>query len=195
MDCICEASLRHSSVLAHEFLSMPYTALDQTGLRTPQSLLRNVPEPTLHPVLLARYMLQLVIFLQHSSLDQTTNGLPESSQTIMTRLTDMAVRLVTTNEEFHGSIEGLECVMLESMYQTNIGSLRRSWAANRRAIGIGQLMGLHRASNGAQFQVLDPNTRCHPQLMWFRIISLDRQLSLLLGLPEACPNHTLPSRP
>lgn len=111
----------------------------------------------------------------------------------MERLTDLAISLVTTNDELLGSIEGLECVMIESVYQGNIGNLRRSWVANRRAMSIAQLMGLNRSDNQAQYKVLDPKTKYHPQLMWFRIIMLDRHLCLMLGLPQGCLDRSMAS--
>jgi hypothetical protein len=185
-ETICNAN-RHPfvPVLAHEILTVPYTTLHQNGLKTPESLL-EIPEPNLHPVLIARYMLQLAIFLQHihPKIHEETKGLSESLTTIRERLADLAINLVTTNDELLSSIEGLECVMIESMYQANVGNLRRSWVAGRRAIGIAQLMGMDRLDNRAQYKVLDPRTKCYPQLMWFRIIFLDRHLSLMLGLPQ-----------
>lgn len=173
---------------------MPYSTLDKTGLKTTESLL-EIPDPTLHPVLIARHMLQLAILLQHLHPDIHTElrSLSEAPRVTMERLTDLAINLVTTKDELLGSIEGLECVMIESMYQANIGSLRRSWVANRRAMGIAQLMGLDRQDHRTQFQVLDPNTRCHPQLMWFRIVFLDRQLCLLLGLPQGSVDRSIAS--
>lgn len=173
---------------------MPYSTLDKTGLKTTESLL-EIPDPTLHPVLIARHMLQLAILLQHLHPDLHTElrSLSEAPRVTMGRLADLAINLVTTKDELLGSIEGLECVMIESMYQANIGSLRRSWVANRRAMGIAQLMGLDRQDHRTQFQVLDPNTRCHPQLMWFRIVFLDRQLCLLLGLPQGSVDRSIAS--
>jgi hypothetical protein len=183
---ICNAN-RHPfvPVLAHEILTVPYTTLHQNGLRTPESLLET-PKPNLHPVLIARHMLQLAVFLQHvhPKIHEEMKGLSESPRAIRERLADLAIRLVTTNNELLGSIEGLECVMIESMYEANVGNLRRSWVASRRAISIAQLMDLDRLNNPAQYKVLDPETKYHPQHMWFRIIFLDRHLSLMLGLPQ-----------
>ncbi|KAE8350729.1 hypothetical protein BDV28DRAFT_138533 [Aspergillus coremiiformis] len=185
-EMICKAT-RNPSVLAHELLTMPYTTLDQHGLKSPASLLES-PAPDRHPVLIARHMLQLAVFLQHlhPDLHEELKDLSESPRAIMERLADLAISLVTTNDELLGSIEGLECVMIESMYQANVGNLRRSWVAGRRAMTMAQMMGLHRPDSRTQFQVLDPLTKCHPQLMWFRIVFLDRQLCLLLGLPQGC---------
>ncbi|OIW29103.1 hypothetical protein CONLIGDRAFT_548606, partial [Coniochaeta ligniaria NRRL 30616] len=171
-------------VLAHQILTVPYTTLRQTGLTKPESLL-HIPEPDQHPVLIARYMLELAIFLQHlhPNIHKNMMGLSETPRMIRERLADLANGLVTKNDEFTGSIEGLGCVMLDSMYQANVGSLRRSWLTGRRAITIAQLMGLDGPDNRAQYKVLDSKTEHHPQFMWFRIIYLDRLLSLMLGLP------------
>ncbi|ROV95704.1 hypothetical protein VMCG_07580 [Cytospora schulzeri] len=173
---------------------MPYTTLDHTGLKTPESLL-DVPGPDMHPVLIARHMLLLATYLQHlhPDLHKDIKGLSESPQAIMKRLTDLAIRLVTTNDELLGSIEGLECVMIESVYQVNIGNLRRSWVAGQRAMSIAQLMGLNRSDTQAQYKVLDPENDYHPRLMWFRIVFLDRYLCLLLGLSQGSLDRTMAS--
>lgn len=188
---ICKAS-RHSSILSHELLTTSYTTLYEDGLQTPDSLLMS-PEPTMHPVLIVRYMLQLALFLQHLPPDihKEIQGLSESPRAIMERLADVAIYHVTTNEELIGSIDSLECIMLESLYQVNIGNLRRGWVAGRRAISVAQLMGLHRSDNQTRYKALDPRTKYNPQLMWLRIIILDRHLCLLLGLPQGCTDHSM----
>ncbi|OCK76858.1 hypothetical protein K432DRAFT_385126 [Lepidopterella palustris CBS 459.81] len=83
--------------------------------------------------------------------------------------------------------------MIESVYQANIGNLRRSWVSGRRAMNIAQLMGLNRSDNQAQYKVLDPKTKYHPQLMWFRIVFLDRYLCLMLGLSQGCLDRSMAS--
>ncbi|KAL5044199.1 hypothetical protein BDW71DRAFT_216013 [Aspergillus fruticulosus] len=193
IESICEAS-RHSSILSHELLTTPYTTLYQNGLQTPESLLQT-PDPNMHPVLIARYMLQLAILLQHLSPDlhKEIKGLAEPPRVAMERLADAVIYHVTTNEELIGSIESLECIMLESLYQVNIGNLRRGWVASRRAMSVAQLMGLHRSDNQALYKALDPETKYNPQLMWLRIVILDRQLCLLLGLPQGCTDQSMAS--
>ncbi|PLB44870.1 hypothetical protein P170DRAFT_391292 [Aspergillus steynii IBT 23096] len=193
-ESICNAT-RQSSVLSHELLTTPYSILYQNGLQPPESLL-TTPEPNMHPVLIARYMLQLAIFLQHlpPDLHKEIKGLSEPPRVIMERLADVAIHHVTTNEDLIGSIESLECIMLESLYQVNIGNLRRSWVAGRRAMSVAQLMGLHRSDNHIPYKTLDPQAKSkyNTQLMWLRIIILDRHLCLLLGLPQSCPDHNIP---
>ena len=175
-------------------MTIPYTTLDQKGLKTPESLLER-PKPEKHPTLIARYMLLLASFLQHlhPEFHREVTGLSELPRTMMERLADLAIGLVTTNDELSGSIEGLECVMIESVYQANIGSLRRSWLACRRAMSIAQLMGINRADHQAHYKILDSNTRhhYHPELMWFRIVFLDRYLCLLLGLSQGSLDRSM----
>ncbi|KAG2412312.1 hypothetical protein HFD88_009869 [Aspergillus terreus] len=111
----------------------------------------------------------------------------------MHRLAGVAIYHVTTNEDLVGSIESLICIMLESLYQVNIGNLRRSWVANRRAMCIAQLMGFGRSDNPKPYKTLDRNTKCDPQLMWLRIIILDRHLCLLLGMPQGWTDQSMAS--
>lgn len=140
-------------VLAHQMLTVPYTTLQRDGLQTPKSLL-NRPGPTSHPVLIARHMLHVAIFLQHIYPSRgEPKGLSETPRAIRDRLSDLAISLVTSNDELLGSIEGLECVMLESMYKANVGNLRRSWVSGRRAIVIAQLMGLDQIEDRKQYKV------------------------------------------
>ena len=189
---ICKA-VQQSSVLNVAMLTMPYTFLEQQSPGTPECLL-DITEAN-HPILLARHMLRLATFLQHlhPNLHKEFEGPSESPRVIMERVADLAIRLVTTNEELLGSIEGLECVMIEGVYHMNMGNLRRSWVTIRRAMGIAQLMGLHRQNSRAQFKTLGPKTKYHPQTMWFRIVDIDRFLCLLLGLPPGCPDRGMMS--
>ena len=190
---ICTAS-RHPSVLAHEIMTVPYITLDQRGLKTAECLLK-IPEPNAHPVLISRHMLLLATLIQHlhPDLHKEIEDLSEPPRAMMERLADLAISHVTSNDELLGSIEGLECVMIESVYLANIGSLRRSWLASRRAMSIAQLIGISRSDHQAQYQVLDQNTKYHPELMWFRIVFLDRCLCLMLGLSQGSLDRSMAS--
>ena len=102
---------------------------------------------------------------------------------------------VTTNDCLLGSIESLECIMIESMYQAKIGNLRRSSLANRRAMSVAQLMGIHRPDYQARYQALKPSTKYDTHIMWFRIVFLDRYLCLFLGLSQGCLDQNMPFDP
>ncbi|KAK9249783.1 hypothetical protein V1507DRAFT_446351 [Lipomyces tetrasporus] len=184
---ICRASW-YPSILAHEIMTLPYATLDEIGLKSPTVLL-DVPELHAHPVLIARHMLLLATFLQH----QDISGLSESPRAIAERLIDQAVSCVTTNDKLLGSIEALECVMIESVYHANIGNLRPSWLSGRRAMNIAHLMGLNRPYPQTQYTILDPRSSYDPQLMWFRIVLLDRYLCLMLGVSQGCLDRSMAS--
>lgn len=155
-----------------ETLSAPYpTPTDSLPLRHDS-----------HPVLLARLMLTFAITLQ-SPAGAEARGLSEPPDVIMRRLAGVAKTWVTTKEDMYGSLEGLACIVLEGVYEINGGNLRRAWAVFRRAMTVAQLMGLHRAPI-PPLQRIDPQLDLDPEFMWFRIVYLDRYLSLLLGLPQ-----------
>jgi hypothetical protein len=84
--------------------------------------------------------------------------------------------------------------MIESMYLNNAGNLRRAWLANRRAVIMAQMMGLH-ASTKSSSMFLEDGTRerIDPNYMWFRMVCSDRYLSLMLGLPQVSPEDNFAS--
>ncbi|KAJ5549106.1 hypothetical protein N7513_006340 [Penicillium frequentans] len=92
---------RRSDIIFSEMLNAPYAILEQSGLKSPDTLL-EVPSPSSHPVLIARHMLYFATFLQHLDPDSlgAINDLPESLPTLMERLAGTAISLVTTNDEF-----------------------------------------------------------------------------------------------
>lgn len=103
----------------------------------------QIPDATTHPVLIAKRMFIIASFLQYYSAERSMK-LTEKPTVVSKRLTDTAIRLVTSNEDatvcLVGCIEGLECIMLEAVYQANGGNLRRAWLAFRRAMMTAQLM-------------------------------------------------------
>ncbi|KAM7184476.1 hypothetical protein V8F20_012215 [Naviculisporaceae sp. PSN 640] len=146
----------------------------------------TLPPPESHPITIARKLLLLGIFIQFVRPGATQcYPHPATSETchdIMTRVMDVSSRLVTSNDELVGSLEGIECLMLESLYKDTAGSIRLSWVTTRRAITIAQMMGLQRG----RAKMLQPEARARfdPEYMWFRLVQSDRYLSLLLGLPQ-----------
>jgi len=92
---------------------------------------------------------------------------------------------VTTNEDLIGFVEGIECIMIEAMYQNYAGNLHRAWMAVRRATTVAQLIALHRGINSPSLKILTPETRAafNPDQICFRLVEMDCYLSLMLGLP------------
>ncbi|KAH6887049.1 C6 zinc finger domain protein [Thelonectria olida] len=164
------------SKLTHETLAAPYPVAE-------------LPGPNTHPVILARRLLMFAITLQIPSREKFL-GLSEPPSVLMRRLMTAATTWVTTKEEMNGTVDGLVCVMLEGVFETNCGNLRRAWVVYRRAMTVAQLMGLHR-SPMPPLKRIDPELDAKPESMWFRIVYMDRYLSLLLGLPQGTSDKSM----
>ena len=140
-------------------------------------------------MLIARKLLVLGTFLQavlptsiHDSIDR---GPPYRD--VMSRVVETAIRLVTTNEDLICSVEGVECVMIEAMYQNYAGNPHGAWLAVHRASTIAQMMALHRGLRSPSLKILTPETRADfdPDQICFRLVEMDSYLSLMLGLPRS----------
>lgn len=190
LENLSNANMSNTFMLFHGVTCMPYSDFISNDLPSLQDVLQP-PLPGSHPVLIARRLLMLAVFLQSVSF------LSSESQVTMSRVVETANR-VTSNDDLASSLEGIECIMMESMFRNNAGSLRSAWIANRRAMTIAQVMGLHRYRNavpvssdqdwssGPLPKTIDAETRnrIEPRSMWFRLVATDRYLSLILGLPQ-----------
>ncbi|KAH6987191.1 C6 zinc finger domain-containing protein [Ilyonectria destructans] len=149
--------------------------------------LEKMPEATAHPALIAKYLLVLATCFQYVNPElhaEEIRCLSEPPHQLMHRLADTAYTLVINNDDFLGSVEFLECVMLEAFFQANSGNLRRAWFGCRRGMVVAQMMGLHRSGSRQTLKVVGPTEPLYPNYIWFRIVWADRQLCLMLGLPQ-----------
>ncbi|ORY11319.1 hypothetical protein BCR34DRAFT_484351 [Clohesyomyces aquaticus] len=179
---LCD-TYKDSVIISYLMITRSYQELESDRLET-VSQLAEIPGPNVHPVLLAKWMLLFALFLQQSFSVGTTDSLSERPQTIIARLKDTATCLVATNEELFGTVESLECIMLDAAFEKNSGNFRRAWLAVRRAMTAAQLMNLHRPET-VLFKRLDPTSKIDPRYLWNRIIYMDRFICLMLGLPSA----------
>ncbi|KAL4905578.1 hypothetical protein BDW74DRAFT_185107 [Aspergillus multicolor] len=163
-----------------------------------EMLKEQIPIPTLlhpekHPVLLGRQMLLFAAALQHIAPTAIISGLTEHHRAIMERLAETTIRTVTTNDELLGTLEGLENIILESFYHIDSGNIRRSWITMRRAVMAAQLMGLHHPGQ-YRFKLISDKNDLDPAIMWACIVSMERVISLLLGLPTSTSDAQLEIR-
>ncbi|KAF2799755.1 hypothetical protein K505DRAFT_230355 [Melanomma pulvis-pyrius CBS 109.77] len=168
--------------------TQPYSKLTKETLAAPYPE-AELPHRNTHPVILAKCMLTFAITLQIPCRDRFL-GLSEPQNTIMGRLMTAATTWVTRKEEMQGTVESLICILLEGIFETNCGNLRRAWGVYRRAMTVAQLMGLHR-SPMPPLKRIDPKFDVKPEIIWFRIVHMDRYLSLLLGLPQGTPDKSM----
>lgn len=195
-----QASARHP-VLSTIHITTSYATLRRDGIQPTDGVLPEPPLVTSEPVLMARYMLQLAIFLQEmpSIIYPELACLVEPAAALTERCANTAINLVTRQDDLLGSIESLEGVILESVYQCNSGRLRLSWMAVQRAILLAQTMGLHLVGGNSSssshprdiLHFLDPSgTRAELPHLWFRIVHYDLQLSRMLGFPPGLADVT-----
>jgi hypothetical protein len=124
-----------------------------------------------NPMVIARLLLCITLCIQQlpPNIDlrrlQTRVPLREMMEQIMAVVT----ATVTSDDELTGSIEGIDCLILQAIYQINAGNFRRSWLIFRRAIGVAQLMGLHRVSFKTSQAAPDLN-EAKRHYMWYQIM-------------------------
>lgn len=157
------------------------------------------PSSNVHPLHLAKRALQILICIQQlpPSFDWEMLGIDTSMIETMNRLSNTST-LVTSNDELIGYSEGIECLIYQGYYQANGGNLRRAWITARRTLSLAQMMGIDRDHSMA-FRSCDPNVvsrhKTSPRTLLSKVVSWERYLSLLLGLPIASQGIVLPSRP
>lgn len=101
-----------------------------------------------HPLTIAKLLLCIAICIQQlpSDIDmrrvQTVIPLHQTMESI----TEYISSAITSDETLVSSVEGIECLSLQAIYQTNAGNLQRAWLGFRKAIDLAQLIGLHRVS-------------------------------------------------
>lgn len=153
---------------------------------SPKEMLR-LPPTGCHPISIARKLLMLGTFLRGvpPSKMQELGSIGTLYTGIMFRAIDTAIRVVTTNDELICSVEGVECIMMEALYQNHSGNLHRAWMAVHRAIAVAQMMAIHRGLESPSLKFVEPITRenFNEAQICFRLVQMDRYLSLMLGLP------------
>ncbi|KAH7201207.1 hypothetical protein DER44DRAFT_812081 [Fusarium oxysporum] len=139
------------------------------------------PGPGSQPTTMAKQLLQLAICMQQLSprFDITRLSLHGSIAKTMRDIIDRVDKLVMYDHQQMATLQGLECLLLSGYWHSNAGNLRQAWLIFRRALSVCQLLGINREHSDTlcSAQPREPS----PQILWYRSISNDRYLSLLLG--------------
>ena len=120
------------------------------------------------PTSIARSILYIAVCVQQldPNLDVSRLHLLPSVDARIDRYMTTVQSLITSDDEMVSSIEGLECLILQGMYHINAGNPRRAWLTFRRALNLGQLMGLHRRNGSSELG----------RSLWNRATEADRYL-------------------
>lgn len=127
------------------------------------------PMDPLRLVSIARRLLYVAVCLQQidPSLDVSRLSIQGPIKAYTERVMATVTALVTGNDELATSSEGIECLILQGMYSINDGTPRRAWLTFRRALNLGQLMGLSR---------LNPNDSEEGKRLWNQMVQGDRYM-------------------
>lgn len=101
-------------------------------------------------------------------------GICSEGDDIIEKCLYLVDKYVISDDEYMGTLEGLECSILQSKVYADVGSARRAWLTFRRAIGFAQLMGLHRSRGSPERDSI-----------WWSLYEGDKLMSLMLGMPHA----------
>ncbi|KAH8881158.1 hypothetical protein GQ53DRAFT_735853 [Thozetella sp. PMI_491] len=189
---ICDAA-RDLPFYLIQYMQQPQLGITRIDIENTKQRLLDAPGPNAHPILIARHILTLAIFLQylHQDCHEDLSGMSEAPYAMMQRLADTVILFMAPHGKLLGSVEGVECIVLEGTFYANLGSLRNALMSFRRAIGIAQLIGMHRPACRQLLNFLDSEHKmADPQFLWFRIMYVDRFLSLKLGLPPGSPGNS-----
>ncbi|KAI9158033.1 Dehydrocurvularin biosynthesis regulator [Paramyrothecium foliicola] len=174
------------AVLFHGIVCLPYAQFYSAHITSPREILVP-PTKGSHPILIARKLLLLGALLQGVPLSagEKLACMHVEYRVLMSRVVDIASKHVTSNDDLMSSVEGIECAMIESMYQNNLGKLCRAWVINRKAMVMAQMLGLHKSKKLPRMIArAETSRRIDPNFMWFRLVCSDRYLSLLLDFPQ-----------
>ena len=134
-----------------------------------------------NPIVVAKAALCLALCVQqlpsHSAKHHT--NLPSFQAALLESYLVGAETLLSVNDGSAGSIDSLECLILQTKLYINMGKPRNAWLCLRRATSYALLQGLHNLSDSADER---------PVRIWSFIWQHDRNLSLILGLPYAVPD-------
>ncbi|KAI0147012.1 hypothetical protein GGR57DRAFT_281736 [Xylariaceae sp. FL1272] len=165
------------------------------GKTEPLSSVKEIPPVTAHPAVLARRLMQLANCIQQLHPKEIPKlKSRDSAMTMMAKIMSVMADTVVYNDQLVGNVEGVETLALVSLYHANVGNLRKSWLILRRAISVGQMMGLDRLCGARQVKSVE-STSCpikmtRTKTLWFRLNFTDRYLSLLLGLPAGTDDNS-----
>lgn len=144
---------------------------------------------TSHPSFIARALLLITTSIQQlpANFDYSEISLPFPPQELMEKQLSQTSAMVTSNDELVGTLEGLECLVLQGVCWSNAGKPRRAWLCFRRALDVAQIMGLHRCR--VPPKDLDAAMMTRLRHVWWIMFEADRSMAVILGLPYGIPNQ------
>ncbi|KAL8690051.1 MAG: hypothetical protein Q9218_004420 [Villophora microphyllina] len=133
------------------------------------------------PADLARLLFCLATCIQQLSrdFDFRQTKLPPTPDALQEIYLSAAELVLSMDQNFVNTIDGVECMLIQSTFYVNRGKPRTAWLICQRGISICNAVSIDGLSKG------DTVISMRWKAAWFKLWTRDRQLSLLLGLPHA----------
>uniref|UniRef100_A0A8H7KA88 Transcription factor domain-containing protein n=1 Tax=Bionectria ochroleuca TaxID=29856 RepID=A0A8H7KA88_BIOOC len=162
------------------------------GKSDPPEAIGTIPFASSRPTLLIKRLLQLAICMQQLSpkFDCSSLSIPDSILRTMEKIVGTVDSFFMSIDRLVTNLEGLECLLLLGYWQQNAGNLRKAWLVFRRALSVGQLIGIDTGKSILQNTLLLSQYPPSPSMLWYRSVTCDRYLSLLLGLPAGSQDNS-----
>jgi hypothetical protein len=135
------------------------------------------------PMIVAKGALWLALCIQQCPVklkDRLTN-MPAPLEAMLDCYLRNVDKLFREESESRVSLDRLECLILRTKLDINMGRPWKAWLSTRSAVDSALLMGLHHTEMSGEKE----------EALWSQIWQTDRQLSLLLGFPYAVPEPYL----
>ena len=129
-----------------------------------------------------KILLCLTICLQQlpTSFDMSETSLPFSVEALQSQYLATAESVLAVDATLTTTVDGLECMLMQSRFYVNMGRPRMAWLAGQRALSIFQVLGKHR-----QMRDTSNASAKRWEALRMEFWQRDRWISLLLGLPHA----------
>ena len=120
--------------------------------------------------MLARLLLCMAICIQQlpvATIQELQLDMPltEFKERVLTLISQE----VTSDDDLVANLDGVECLVLQGLYHTNAGSIRKAWVTFRRAFTIAQLMGLSDILDTINMD-LNNTTQSRSYYLWYQIL-------------------------
>ena len=137
------------------------------------------------PVHIARGLTCLGVCIRkiRSGADNSSFHLSRSPKDTMDCYLSVVDQLIIADDEYAGSCDGLELIVLVAKTYINLGQPRKGWLLLRRGIALAQLIGLH--PDRTMMTERSDASKERRENGWWSLHMIDRYVSLLLGLPYA----------
>lgn len=156
----------------HDFMGSHDMFQSATGVELARKFISDSLESG-SPRTTAKSILWLALCIQQLPSGFTyQKHLATSTHALVNIYQSVADKLMSLNNSTYRTFDDLECLMLQAKLYINMGKPRKSWLVIRQTMNISILLSLHLANRDKE------------RNMWSQIWQLDRQLSLILGLPH-----------